>query len=87
MEYWFAEQEARLRNLPSTKRYLYERIDWSSKCIGILGARGTGKTTMMLQYLLDYQPGAERALYVSIDHPRFQSLSLHDFGRKFHEYY
>ena len=27
MEYWFAEQEARLRNLPSTKRYLYEKMD------------------------------------------------------------
>lgn len=41
MEYWFAEQEARLRNLPSTKRYLYEKIDWSARCLGILGARGT----------------------------------------------
>ncbi len=86
MEYWFAEQEARLRNLPATKRYLYAEIDWSARCLGILGARGTGKTTMMLQYLSGYQPGAEKALYVSIDHPRFQSLSLHDFGRQFHEY-
>lgn len=30
MEYWFAEQEARLRNLPATKRYLYAEIDWSA---------------------------------------------------------
>ena len=86
MEYWFAEQEARLRNLPTTKRYLYEKIDWSARCLGILGARGTGKTTMMLQYLANYHPGTEKVLYVSIDHPRFQSFSLHDFGRQFHEY-
>lgn len=86
MEYWFAEQAARLRNLPVTKRYLYAEIDWSARCLGILGARGTGKTTMMLQYLSEHHPGTEKALYVSVDHPRFQSLSLHDFGRNFHEY-
>jgi len=86
MEYWFSEQEARLRNLPTTKRYLYEKIDWSVRCLGILGARGTGKTTMMLQHLSGYQPDAEKTLYVSIDHPRFQPLSLHEFGREFHEY-
>ncbi|MCF8044362.1 MAG: AAA family ATPase [Desulfarculaceae bacterium] len=72
--------------MPSTKRYLYEKIDWSARCLGILGARGTGKTTMMLQYLASYPPGTEKVLYVSVDHPRFQSLSLHDFGRQFHEY-
>lgn len=83
MEYWFAEQEARLRNLPTTKRYLYEKIDWSARCLGILGARGTGKTTMMLQHLTGYQPETEKALYVSIDHPRFQTRSLHEFGREF----
>lgn len=86
MDYWFAEQEVRLRNLPSKKRYLHEKIDWSARCLGILGARGTGKTTMMLQYLSTYEQGAEKALYVSIDHPRFQPQSLHDFGRRFHEY-
>lgn len=86
MESWFEEQEARLRSLPSTKRYLYEKIDWSARCLGILGARGTGKTTLMLQHLLSAYQGAGRMLYVSIDHPRFQPLSLHDFGREFHAY-
>lgn len=85
-EYWFAEQEARLRNLPATKRYLYGKIDWSARCLGILGARGTGKTTIMLQRLLESEPGGERALYVSVDHPRFQTFSLYDFGRNFHAY-
>ncbi len=33
------------------KRYLYSTVDWSEKLIGIKGARGTGKTTLLLQYL------------------------------------
>ncbi len=33
-----------------TKRYLYATVDFSSQMIGIVGARGVGKTTMLLQY-------------------------------------
>lgn len=29
-------------------RSLYQKIDWKSRLIGIKGARGTGKTTMLL---------------------------------------
>ena len=32
------------------KRYLYATVDFSSQMIGIVGARGVGKTTMLLQY-------------------------------------
>lgn len=35
----------------SYKRYFYEKIDFNDKMIGIIGARGTGKTTATLQYL------------------------------------
>ena len=31
------------------KRYLYPRINWDSRVIGIKGERGVGKTTMLLQ--------------------------------------
>ena len=86
MDFWFLEQEARLRYLPNTKRYLYKAMDWSPRCLGILGARGTGKTTMMLQYLSEHQHGSEKALYVAVDHPKFQNLSLYEFGREFSSY-
>ena len=33
------------------KRYLYYEINWNNKLIGIKGARGTGKTTLLLQKL------------------------------------
>ncbi len=86
MDYWFSEQQARLRNIPDTQRYLYPKIDWSLPCLGILGARGTGKTTMMLQHLREYHQGSAKALYISIDHPKFQAISLYDFGREFFAY-
>jgi GTPase SAR1 family protein len=48
----FLQEQLRLIAAASTKkRYLYDLIDWNERCIGILGARGTGKTTMMLQHV------------------------------------
>lgn len=83
MEYWFQEQQARIRHLPTTKRFLYHSIDWSGRCVGIVGARGTGKTTLMLQYLREHALGMEKALYISLDHPKFQKESLLEFGQRF----
>ncbi len=83
MEYWFQEQQARIRHLPTTKRFLYHSIDWSGRCVGILGARGTGKTTLMLQHLREHFLGMETALYISLDHPKFQKESLLEFGQRF----
>ena len=33
-------------------RYLYEQINWDNKLIVIKGAKGVGKTTMILQHIL-----------------------------------
>ena len=35
------------------KRYLYHQINWNSRFIGIKGPRGVGKTTMLLQHILN----------------------------------
>ena len=32
------------------KRYLYAQIDFNTRLMGIIGARGVGKTTLLLQY-------------------------------------
>jgi GTPase SAR1 family protein len=32
-------------------RYLYRNIDWDENCIAIIGAKGVGKTTMLLQHI------------------------------------
>ena len=47
-------QERFLKNFNTTyKRYLYNEINFSEKLIGIVGARGTGKTTMLFQKLIE----------------------------------
>ena len=48
------------------KRYLYSEVDWDSRLVCIKGARGVGKTTMMLQHIAE-MPNPEKALYVSLD--------------------
>ena len=46
-------------------RSLYKNIDWNSRLIGIKGARGTGKTTMLLQYLIQLDLPKTQKLYIS----------------------
>ena len=39
------------------KRYLYNEIHWQNRLIAIIGSRGTGNTTMLLQHIkLNFQP-------------------------------
>jgi uncharacterized protein len=48
------------------RRYLMDDINWEAQLIGIKGAKGVGKTTMMLQYIKENFTGNE-ALYISMD--------------------
>lgn len=49
------------------KRDLYHRIDWNQRLIGIKGARGVGKTTLLLQRLQEWTRPVEEVLYLSLD--------------------
>lgn len=60
------------------KRYLYSQINWKTRMIGIKGARGVGKTTMLLQHILDNYEDIDRTLYVSLDDLWFASHNLMD---------
>lgn len=55
-------------------RYLHDAIDWTSRMICVKGARGVGKTTLMLQRIKQSFPGNEQAVYVSyvLIHNRLQ---------------
>lgn len=46
------------------KRYLYPHIDWGVRAMALVGARGTGKTTLLLQHYLSEYNDPERCLYV-----------------------
>ncbi|MEO8150031.1 MAG: AAA family ATPase [Bacteroidia bacterium] len=67
----------------SFKRYLFDEIDWTNRLIGIKGARGTGKTTLMLQFLKENKLSADKALYVSLDHLYFTVNKLTDLIEHF----
>ncbi len=64
-------------------RYLNAQIDWTDRLIGIKGGRGTGKTTLLLQYIqIHIKPGVE-VLYVSLDELYFTSHTLTDLADDF----
>ena len=74
-----ASQERRLRGLKGKfHRYLYSQIDWNSRLICIIGARGTGKTTMLLQRIKEAFPASGSVLYASLDNLWFARNSLLD---------
>lgn len=60
----------------SFKRYLYSRINWDARMVGIKGARGVGKTTMLLQHILENYDNIDQTLYASLDDLWFASHSL-----------
>ncbi|MFA9391969.1 MAG: ATP-binding protein [Prolixibacteraceae bacterium] len=66
------------------KRYLFDLIDWQAQLNIIVGMRGVGKTTMMLQYAKEKLPFNESTIYVSMDDIYFSSNSLIDFVEDFH---
>jgi len=70
----------------ASKRYLYHKINWNLKSVGILGQRGLGKTTMMLQHIKENFANSTKALYVTLDNPYMQSVSLIEFAREFEQY-
>ena len=63
-------------------RYLYNKINWDSQLIVIMGARGVGKTTMVLQRIL--MTGTKKeSLYISADNTFFAGNTLYDIATKF----
>lgn len=82
--------EVSAKRIRSTKetfiRSIDKRINWNSRLIGIRGARGCGKTTLLLQHLknnhMDYVSSG-KALYASLDNLWFSKNSLLDLVESF----
>lgn len=80
------EQSARLLNAvhSSNHRFLYHRIDWNQRLIGLKGARGTGKTTLLLQWLKAQNLPVHQAIYLTLDDIYFAQHSLKDTVHTFY---
>ena len=63
-------------------RYRYHQIKWNGRSFGLVGPRGVGKSTMLLQYIklnLDVRD----TLYVSADHLYFSEHKLVELADRF----
>ncbi|MDR0937905.1 MAG: AAA family ATPase [Mediterranea sp.] len=66
-------------------RSLMEEIHWDARLIAIRGARGVGKTTLLLQYLkLHYPDTPQTALYASLDSLYFARHTLSELAEQFY---
>ena len=75
-----------LRVVPDTYlRPLYHSIDWEYPLTALLGSRGVGKTTLLLQRLQKLSLKPQEALYVDLGDIYFQQQRLIDFVQLFME--
>ena len=65
------------------KRFLYQEINWEGRCIGIVGARGVGKTTLVLQYYAENYFSPEKCLYLLADHVIVVGYGLYRIAKEF----
>ncbi|MDQ7022786.1 MAG: AAA family ATPase [Candidatus Gracilibacteria bacterium] len=66
-------QNLLLEDLVETKRYLYSEVSNEARMIGIIGLRGVGKTTLLLQKLKE---GKNESIYFSLDNPKISNIGL-----------
>ena len=71
-----AQQEIMVRSMMA-------KIDWNDRLIGILGARGTGKTTLLLQYAKKNYGFGSDVLYLSLDDIFFSENKLSEIAGRF----
>lgn len=85
MEQLFEYFHRKLSETPvSLVRYKYPEISWGSHALGLVGPRGVGKSTMLLQHI-KLHLDVKNTLYVSADHLYFASHSLVDFADRFYK--
>jgi len=82
MEKLIAKSDRKISQVSTTfKRYLYDDINLSNRLIAIKGARGTGKTTLLLQLAKNFT--TEEVFYVALDDLFFSENTLYGLAEKF----
>ena len=68
----------------SYKRYFFDVVDFDERLIGLIGARGIGKTTFLLQYLQSLDIAEDKKLYFSVDSISTSNMKLFDIAEDFY---
>lgn len=63
-------------------RYMYDKINWGNRMLGLVGPRGVGKTTLFLQHIKEHH-STDDTLYVSAEHMYFANHSLYGLAEEF----
>ncbi len=86
MEELFTQSQA-LVSIVQTQfmRHLHQSIHWENRLIGIVGARGTGKSTLLLQRIKQHFSNSSEAIYLTLDDIYFTENRLVETIRSFHQ--
>ena len=68
----------------SYQRYFFDVVDFDERLIGLIGARGIGKTTFLLQYLKALELDDEKKLYFSVDSIVTSNMKLFEIAEAFY---
>lgn len=79
----FLIMDALFDQVGDQERYLLKEINWENRLLGIRGARGTGKTTLLLQKAKKTQNQQQKPLYASLDQFYFLDHTLIDLAKEF----
>ena len=66
------------------QRYLFQEIDFNERSIGLIGARGMGKSTFLLQYLHTLDLPENKKLYFSVDSIITSNIKLFAIAEDFY---
>lgn len=65
------------------ERYFFDTIDFNEKLIGIIGDRGVGKTTFLLQYLKQSKLKLNQKLYINAEYIAMSGENLFEIAQEF----
>lgn len=85
MDDLFEKYQKKIQNTSTIfVRSFIDDVNWNARLIGIKGARGVGKTTLLLQYMkLHFSNELEKSLYVSLDSVAFSNRNLVELADQF----
>ena len=71
------------KKTPKYERDLLVKLNLNNRLIGIVGAKGVGKTTLLLQFMKKSKFNSEEMLYISVDHPLMSATTVLEITKEF----